>query len=62
MDRIRDELGSAGQLTDLEKLRVSYIGKKGVLTQQLKRIGSLHPNSALGLEMPSTKRKEPLRH
>lgn len=41
VDRIRDELGSAGQLADLEKLRVSYIGKKGVLTQQLKRIGSL---------------------
>ena len=43
MDRIRDELGDAGQIADLEQLRVAYIGKKGVLTQQLKRIGSLPP-------------------
>jgi phenylalanyl-tRNA synthetase alpha chain len=48
VDRIRDELGSAGQLADLEKLRVSYIGKKGVLTQQLKRIGSLPPDQRPG--------------
>jgi len=43
VDRIRDELGDAGQIADLEQLRVAYIGKKGVLTQQLKRIGSLPP-------------------
>jgi phenylalanyl-tRNA synthetase alpha chain len=48
VDRIRDELGSAGQLADLEKLRVSYIGKKGVLTQQLKGIGSLPPDQRPG--------------
>jgi phenylalanyl-tRNA synthetase alpha chain len=32
---------TAGSLVDLEQLRVQYLGKKGVITGQLKRIGSL---------------------
>lgn len=48
VDKIRAELGNTGQLADLEKLRVAYIGKKGVLTQQLKRIGTLPPDQRPG--------------
>ncbi len=44
VDKIRDELGGAEKITDLERLRVAYVGKKGVLTQQLKRVGSLPPD------------------
>ena len=34
-------IGSAGSLADLEQLRIRFLGKKGVVTEQLKRIGSL---------------------
>ena len=35
------EIGSADSLQTLEQLRVKYLGKKGEVTEQLKRIGSL---------------------
>jgi phenylalanyl-tRNA synthetase alpha chain len=44
VDKIRNELGGTEKITDLERLRVAYVGKKGVLTQQLKRVGSLPPD------------------
>ena len=37
------EIGDATALTDIESLRVKYLGKKGDLTAQLKNIGKLDP-------------------
>ena len=34
-------IDNAASLTELDALRVQYLGKKGVITEQLKRIGSL---------------------
>jgi phenylalanyl-tRNA synthetase alpha chain len=36
-----DAVAAAGELDTLEELRVSYLGKKGLLTDQLKQIGAL---------------------
>ena len=36
-----DEIQSAGDMQALESLRVQYLGKKGVLTEQLKSLGKL---------------------
>ncbi|MGB5226057.1 MAG: hypothetical protein WBN49_12885, partial [Arenicellales bacterium] len=36
-----DEAGAAKNLSSLDDVRVRYLGKKGELTLQLKRIGSL---------------------
>jgi len=41
VDKIREALADTSELADLEKIRVEYIGKKGVITQQLKRVGTL---------------------
>lgn len=43
VDKIREALVHTTVLAELEKLRVDYIGKKGVLTQQLKRVGTMPP-------------------
>jgi len=43
VDKIREELADTSALADLEQLRVDYIGKKGVLTRQLKRVGTMPP-------------------
>ena len=37
------EIAAAGTLASLEDLRVRYLGKKGVVTEQLKLLGSLPP-------------------
>lgn len=37
----RDTITRAESLSDLESLRVRYLGRKGVITEQLKKIGSL---------------------
>ena len=37
------ELAEAESLSDLEQVRVKYLGKKGVLTEQMKELGSLAP-------------------
>jgi len=34
---------AAGNLNDLERLRVRYLGKKGALTEVLKGVGKLPP-------------------
>ena len=39
--RARDEIAAAGDLAALDSVRVSYLGKKGVLTEQLKGLGKL---------------------
>ena len=39
----RAALGSAGDLAALDQVRVHYLGRKGVLTKQLKTIGELAP-------------------
>ena len=36
---------AADQLSHLEQIRVAYLGKKGVLTEQLKQLGKLPPES-----------------
>ena len=41
VDKVRGAVGGAEELAALETLRVEYLGKKGVLTQQLKRVGGL---------------------
>jgi phenylalanyl-tRNA synthetase alpha chain len=37
----RDEVSSASELSALDEVRVRYLGKKGVLTERLKSLGSL---------------------
>ena len=46
-------------LTQLEELRVAYLGKKGIFTEQLKTLGSLAPEErkAKGAEFNETKQK-----
>ena len=39
----RAELTDCAALADLDQLRVRYLGKKGVLTEQLKALGKLPP-------------------
>jgi len=39
----RDQIAAADSLRSLDDLRVRYLGKKGVLTAELKRIGELPP-------------------
>ena len=42
-DRALQELGHTGDLQELEKIRVNYLGKKGELTAILKQMGGLSP-------------------
>ena len=37
----RQSIDDASSVADLEQIRVRYLGKKGVVTEQLKRIGGL---------------------
>ncbi len=39
--QVLDEIGSSSSINDLESLRVHYLGKKGLLTEQLKNLGKL---------------------
>ena len=41
LQEAKEAIASAENVPVLEKLRVRYLGKKGVLTEQLKRLGSL---------------------
>ena len=41
LEDARDAIEGADSLASLESLRVGYLGKKGVITEQLKSIGSL---------------------
>jgi len=43
VDEIREALAGTSAIAELEKLRVDYIGKKGALTRQLKRVGTMPP-------------------
>jgi phenylalanyl-tRNA synthetase alpha chain len=40
LEKARSEISSAGE-TELESLRVGYLGKKGLITDQLKKLGTL---------------------
>jgi phenylalanyl-tRNA synthetase alpha subunit len=46
LDSIRSsfnkELEAADSAAAIEEIRIKYLGKKGVLTGELKRLGSLH--------------------
>jgi phenylalanyl-tRNA synthetase alpha chain len=43
-DDARHEIDAAPDLRALQALRVHYLGKKGVLTEQLKGLGALAPD------------------
>lgn len=43
LQEARSAVAAAGDVATLEQLRVHYLGKKGVLTEQLKQLGSLPP-------------------
>lgn len=59
VDEVRHAVDGARELRALEELRVEYLGKKGVLTRQLKRIGSLpsEERPLFGLAVNDAKRK-----
>ena len=39
--RAREEIGASDDLAALDAVRVTYLGKKGALTEQLKALGKL---------------------
>ncbi len=43
LDEARRETAGAADVSAVEQLRVKYLGKKGILTEQLKRLGALPP-------------------
>jgi len=43
LEQAKQAISAASQLSEIENLRVQYLGKKGELTSQLKQIGSLPP-------------------
>ena len=55
------EAESAGDLAQLDAVRVKYLGKKGVLTDRLKELGRLPPEQrpAAGKEINRAKAVEP---
>ena len=59
VDKIRLAVEDSDELRSLEKLRVEYLGKKGILTQQLKRVGSLPSDQrpAFGLAVNEAKQQ-----
>ncbi len=38
------EVASAESLTGLDQVRVHYVGKKGLITEQMKTLGTLPPD------------------
>ena len=59
VDKIRLAVEDSNELGSLDKLRVEYLGKKGILTQQLKRVGSLPSDQrpAFGLAVNEAKQQ-----
>jgi len=43
VDEARTAIATASEVSGVEELRVRYLGKKGVLSEQLKRLGGLPP-------------------
>ncbi len=41
LKKAEEEISNASSLADLNKVRVAYLGKKGIVTEQMKKIGSL---------------------
>jgi phenylalanyl-tRNA synthetase alpha chain len=52
-------INSAGDELEVEQLRVKYIGRKGVITEELKRIGTLKPSerAKAGAELNKAKKQ-----
>ena len=59
VDRVADDVAAMTDIGSLEKLRVEYLGKKGILTRQLKRVGSLPADQrpGFGLAVNDAKRR-----
>ncbi len=57
MDKALQELSEAGDLAGLDQVRVQYLGKKGLVTGQLKQLGKLPPEErrAAGQEINKAK-------
>ncbi len=45
LETVKNELISIDKLQDLQDLRVKYLGKKGIVTQELKNLGKLEPEA-----------------
>ena len=43
MGQAHEEISAAASLVALDEVRVRYMGKKGLLTDQLKQLGQLPP-------------------
>ncbi len=58
LQQAKDELAAIATLKDLENFRVKYLGKKGLVTEQLKQLGALPPEQrkAAGQEINQIKR------
>ncbi|MDZ7841315.1 MAG: phenylalanine--tRNA ligase subunit alpha [Gammaproteobacteria bacterium] len=56
----REEIQAAGDLRALDDLRVRYLGKKGALTAQLKRVGDLPPAERRGFGQSVNQAKQAL--
>ena len=41
----QSESAACGRLATLEEVRIRYLGKKGIITEQLKALGSLPPDA-----------------
>jgi phenylalanyl-tRNA synthetase alpha chain len=56
-ETFKKELDKAASAAEVEQVRVKYLGRKGLLTEQMKRIGSLSPDEkkAFGREVNELK-------
>ena len=41
LDKAQKEIAAVTSIRDLESIRVNYIGKKGIFTEQMKSLGKL---------------------
>lgn len=59
VEQARQSIARSDNLQDLDQLRVHYLGKKGVLTEQLKQLGALPPEQrpAAGQEINRAKQE-----
>jgi len=59
VDQALTDITQAGELTDLEAIRVAFLGKKGRITAQMKTLGGLEPEArkARGAEINAAKQR-----
>ena len=60
MDQAHQELSAAASLAALDEVRVRYMGKKGILTDQLKQLGQLPPEQRRDAGQEINKAKQAL--